>query len=362
MKEESLTDIRKKINEVDEALLNLISERVALGKKVANAKQKDDSIYFRPDRERQVLERITELNPGLVENVRVQNIFREIMSATLSTQQIIKIGYLGPKGSFSHQAAIKKFGHSLELKACRDFGEVFDMVEKKKLHYGIVPIENSIEGIVNANLDNLLKYNLNIYSEVHLAVHNHLLTFEKDLSKIKKIYTHRQPYGQCQDWLSKNLPNAEFVETSSTSKAAEIIAGQKEPQSAAIASLIAAEIYQVPVLEENIEDHNQNHTRFIVIGFEKAAPSDLDRTSIMFTVHHEPGSLFEALEPIYRAQINMTNIESRPTRNEPWNYTFYIDFIGHCDNEPIKGMLEKIKAKTPFFRVLGSYPVDQDFN
>lgn len=361
MKEESLENIRKKINEIDKQILDLISERVGLGKHVAGAKQKSDSIFFKPDRERQVLKRITEINPGLVHNVRVQNIFREIMSATLSAQQAIQIGYLGPRGSFSHQAAVKKFGHSLELVPCRDFEEVFDMVQKKKVHYGIVPIENSLEGIVNATLDYLLKYNLNIYSEVHLAIHNHLLTYAENLSRIKQIYTYRQPYGQCRAWLTKNLPEAEFVETTSTSKAAEIIAEKKDPGIAAIASSIAAEIYNIPILEENIEDYDQNHTRFIIIGFENAEPSDYDRTSIMFTLHHEPGSLFGALEPIYKAKINMTSIESRPAKNEPWNYTFYVDLIGHRDREPMKSTLESIRVKMPFFRILGSYPVDQDF-
>jgi len=358
----SLDEVRKKINKVDEELLNLISERVNLGKIVANAKQKEDSIYFKPEREQQVLKRISGLNPGLLGNVPVQNIFREIMSATLSTQKLLRVGYLGPEGSFSHQAAIKKFGHSLQLVACVDFDDIFDQVQKKKLDYGIVPVENSIEGIVSATLDSLLKFNLNIYSEVHLAIHNNLLTFASNLSRIKKLYTHRQPYGQCRSWLSKYLPEAEFVETSSTSKAAEIIAEKKDLTIAAIASGIAAEIYQIPVLEENIEDHVRNFTRFIIIGHEEAMPSDMDRTSIMFTLHHEPGSLFEVLEPIYKAKINMTSIESRPARNETWNYIFYIDLIGHQHLEPMKHTLEQIQKKMPFFRVLGSYPVDQDFS
>jgi chorismate mutase/prephenate dehydratase len=361
MKEMSLDEIRKKINEVDEEILRLISERVDLGKHVASAKQKHDSIYFKPDRERQILQRITELNPGFLDDVRVQNIFREIMSATLSTQKQLEVGYLGPEGSFSHQAAQKKFGHSLTLVPCVDFEDVFDRVQKKKLDYGIVPIENSLEGIVNATLDNLLKYNLNIYSEVHLAIHNNLLTFAKDLSQIKTLYTYRQPYGQCRQWIGKYLPHAEFVETSSTSKAAEMVAQKNDPATAAIASSIAAEIYNIPVLEESIEDYDLNFTRFIVIGFEEAHATDLDRTSIMFTIHHEPGSLFGVLEPLYRAKINMTSIESRPARNEPWNYTFFIDLIGHQNNEPLKSILAQIKSKTPFFRVLGSYPVDQDF-
>jgi len=362
MKEMSLDEIRKKINQVDEEILKLVSERVNLGKMVANAKEKTDSVYFRPDRERQILNRIKEINPGLLDNVRVQNIFREIMSANLSIQKQIQIGYLGPKGSFSHQAALKKFGHSLSLIPCTDFEDVFDQVQKRKLDYGIVPIENSLEGIVNATLDNLLKYDLNIYSEVHLAIHNNLLSFAKKISQIKTLYTYRQPYGQCRQWIGKHLPHAEFIEMASTSKAAEFVAEKKDPSMAAIASSIAAELYDVPLLEENIEDYDRNFTRFIIIGFEKARPCDLDRTSIMFTIHHEPGSLFEVLEPLYKSKINMTSIESRPARNEAWNYTFYIDLIGHQDNEPVKSVLEQIQKKTPFFRILGSYPVDQDFS
>ncbi|MDH4262829.1 MAG: prephenate dehydratase [Spirochaetia bacterium] len=362
MKDQSLDEIRKKINQVDEEILSLISQRVDLGRHVANAKQKHDSVYFRPDRERQVMQRLTEINPGILDNVRVQNIFREIMSATLSMQKQLQVGYLGPIGSFSHQAAIKKFGHSLKLVPCADFEDVFEQVQKKKIDYGIVPIENSLEGIVNATLDNLLKYNLNIYSEVHLAIHNNLLSFAEEISQIKTIYTYRQPYGQCRQWIGKYLPHAEFIETTSTSKAAELIAQKKDPALAAIASSIAAEIYKIPILEENIEDYDRNFTRFIIIGFEEARASDLDRTSIMFSIHHEPGSLFEVLEPLYRAKVNMTSIESRPARKEPWNYTFYIDLIGHQENEPLKGILEQIKNKTLFFRILGSYPVDQDFS
>jgi len=362
MKDLSLDEIRKKINQVDEDLLRLISERVDLGRHVANAKQRQDSVYYKPERERQVLQRITELNPGLLDDVRVQNIFREVMSATLSTQKLLRVGYLGPMGSFSHQAAIKKFGHSLELVPCADFEDVFDQVQKKKLDYGIVPIENSLEGIVNPTLDSLLRFNLNIYSEVHLAIHNNLLSFAEDLSQVKTIYTYRQPFGQCRQWIGKYLPHAEFIETTSTSKAAEMIAAAKDPSKAAIASSIAAEIYKVPILEESIEDYDRNFTRFIIIGFEGAGPSDFDRTSIMFTIHHEPGSLFELLEPLYRAKINMTSIESRPARNEPWNYTFFVDLIGHQEKEPLKGALRQIKSKAPFFRVLGSYPVDQDFS
>ena len=358
-----LEDIRKEINSLDKELIDLISKRIKIGKKVAEAKVDEDvKTFFRPDREQAVLNRIKELNPGELDNVRLQNIFREIMGATIDVQTSMKIGYLGPEGTFSHQAAFKKFGHTIPLVPCSDFHEIFDEVQKGNLRYGIVPIENSIEGVINNTLDHLLKFDLNIYSEVYLAIHNNLLTYANDYSQIKTIYTHPQPYGQCRAWLEKHIPKVDFHETSSTSKGAHIIAEKKDPSIAAIASVAAAEAFNIPVLAKKIEDYERNNTRFIVVSKEKALATPDSRTTIMFAVHHEPGSLFQALKPIHERKLNMTSIESRPYRSEPWNYIFYLDLLGHVNDPEVSGALELIKKSTPFFRVLGSYPLDQDFS
>ena len=344
-------------------MIDLISKRIRIGKKIAEAKvEEGDETFFRPDREQAVLNRIKELNPGELDNVRLQNIFREIMGATIDVQTSMKVGYLGPEGTFSHQAALKKFGHTIKLIPCSDFYEIFDEVQKENIRYGIVPIENSIEGVVNNTLDHLLQFDLNIYSEVYLAIHNNLLTYAEDYSQIKTIYTHPQPYGQCRAWLQKNIPKVNFNETSSTSKAAQIIAEKKDPSIAAIASVAAAEVLNIPVLAKKIEDYERNNTRFIVVSKQKALASPESRTTIMFAVHHEPGSLFQALKPIHERKLNMTSIESRPYRKEPWNYIFYLDLLGHIDDPEVYAALEVIKNSTPFFRILGSYPIDQSFS
>lgn len=358
---ESLDDIRKKINNIDDQLVDLIDQRIRIGKEVAAAKKQDDQVFFQPSREQEVLRRVSERNPGVIDNARLQNIFREIMGANLDIQRALKIAYLGPAGTFTHQAAVKKFGHSIPLTPCRDFQEVFDLVQKGKAHYGILPIENSIEGIVNTTLDFLLKYDLKIYSEVHLAIHNNLLGLAGELSQVKKVYSHHQPLGQCREWLRHNLPKAELNEVASTSLAAKMVAEKNDPSVAAIASMAAAEEFKVPVIEKNIEDFERNYTRFIIISRGGAGASQQDRTSVIFATGDTPGSLFKMLRHIDEAGINMTSIESRPSRVEPWSYYFYVDLIGHHENEPVKGALEKIKAQTNFFRILGSYPVDQDF-
>jgi len=357
-----LEEVRKKINKVDEQLLKLISERVELGKEVALAKKGEDNIYFRPDREQEVLNRIQEINPGVLENGRVLNIFREIMSATLDIQHSLKIGYLGPAGSFTHQAAVKKFGHSLSLHLCKNFDDVFDLVQKKECNYGIIPIENSTEGIVNATLDSLLKYDLNIISEVHLTIHNNLLSYAKSFNEIQKIYSHPQALGQCRNWIQANLKHAEILEVASTSYAAQMVSELKKSDSAAISPALASTIYKLPIVAANIEDYSKNYTRFIVISSETARPAKFNRTSIIFSISDKPGSLIETLKPVMEAGINMTSIESRPSRSKAADYFFYVDLLGHSEQEPLKSTLAKIADKTPFFRILGSYPVDQDLS
>ncbi|MDH5716862.1 MAG: prephenate dehydratase [Spirochaetia bacterium] len=354
----SLSDLRTRIDEIDKEIINLLSERAKTAREIAEKKKEGNSVLYCPEREQEVYLKIKKLNKGILDNESLNNIFKEIMSAALKLEGSLKIAYLGPAGTFTHHAAIKKFGNSLELVPIDDVEEIFSAVESKKVQYGILPIENSIEGIVNSTLDSFIDYDLQIYAEINLLIRQNLISYAKELSEIETIFTHKQAYGQCRKWISKNLPSVKFIETTSTSKAVEFITKNKNSKEAAISSLTAAKIFNVPVLRENIEDNKKNLTRFVIIGNQAALPSGNDRTSIMFTLPHEAGSLYRALEPIFSAGINLTCIESRPMNKELWNYIFYLDMIGHTEDKKIKDALDKIKKVSTSFKILGSYPID----
>ena len=353
-----IKDLRKKISEVDKKIIEFLSERSKIVLDIAKTKKKEKSPLYRPHREQEIFLFLDKYNPGPLKNSHLHNIYREIMSAALSIEGDLKAAYLGPEGSFTHQAALKKFGSSLELKALESIETVFQSVEKGDSQYGILPIENSIEGKVTTTLDALLEYGLHIYSEVHLSVKHQLISFARSLEGITTLYTHRQAKYQCRRWLLKNLPEVEWIETSSTSKAVIQVASKKDKTSAAIGSNSAASFYKVPVLRVNIEDSNQNFTRFIIVSKNMSEPSKKDRTTLVFSLPDNPGSLYNVLEIIFKAKLNMTSIESRPNRFELWNYIFYTDIEGHQLIEPLKGVIKKLKEKTTFLKVLGSYPID----
>lgn len=360
----NLKETRNKINEIDRHLVELISERVTLGKEVAEAKRShgdSEPVYFQPPREQEVLNTVAKLNPGVIDNDRLKNIFREIMGATIRTQTAMKVAYLGPEGTYSHEAAQKKFSHSLQLVPCKDFYDIFDMTQKRLVQYGVVPIENRIEGIVNRTLDLLLEFDVKIYSEVYVPVEHHLAGFANSLEQIKKIYTHDQARNQCWKWLRNHLPQAEVLEVSSTAKGAEMVAAQKDPSAAAICSIEAAEKSSLSIIANQVQNYEKNFTRFIVIGHEAPPPSEKDRTSFICAVaQDQPGSLFQILGYLNEAKINMSSIESRPSVGQLWKYTFYINIDGHRDDEVVKKTLTKIEQNSSFFRILGSYPVDVD--
>ena len=353
-----LDDLRKKIDAIDEKIIELISERALVAQNIAKAKHSENSPLYRPNREQEIYEKLKKLNKGPFEVVHLQNIYREIMSATIQLEGSFKAAYFGPAGSFTHQAAIKKFGNSLTLIPVNDIDEVFDVVQKKEAIYGIVPIENSTEGIVNQALDSLIDYNLNIYAEIRLSVEHNLLSFAEDLNQLKEVHTHRQAYGQCKKWLMRHLPQARWVETSSTSKAVADLAESKAPHIAAIGSQAASITYDVPIVYQNIADYENNFTRFIIIGRDHAQPSGKDRTSIIFTLPHKPGALFELLQPIMQAGVNLTSIESRPNKSEIWSYVFYIELEGHRESPQIEQAIKQISELATSSRVLGSYPFD----
>ncbi len=352
-----LAEFRKQIDDLDEEIVKSIEERAKIASKIGEIKRESNVPVYRPDREREVYEKIKKLNQGPLSHSSMVSIYREIMSASISLEKGLVIAYLGPEGSFSNQATRMRFGASIQSVQYSSIPEVFRSVETKKADYGVVPVENSSEGLVNSTLDQFLLSDLVIYSEIYMRISIHLLGFETDLSKIKTLYGIKIANEQCKNWISSNLPNCEIVETSSTAKAAMIVAEKKE--GAAIASSIAAEIYGLNVIRESIEDLTNNSTRFLVIGKSQCNPTGNDKTSIVFSIPDKPGGLYLALKPFFENKINLSKIESRPTRRNSWEYNFFIDFNGHEKDEKIQRVLAELKSQSTFLRILGSYPASE---
>ncbi|MCB1191628.1 MAG: prephenate dehydratase [Leptospiraceae bacterium] len=355
-----LENLRKIIDQLDTEIVEKIQERARIAKKIGEFKKENKSPIYRPDREKEVYEKIKSLNKGIISNYTLEAIYREIMSASFSVERGLKIAYLGPQGSFSHQAVRGKFGSSVETESYISISDVFSAVEKEYCDYGVVPVENSSEGLVNSTLDRFLttELSLKIYSEIYMRVSLNLLGFETDISKVKKIYGIKIANSQCKNWINANLKHCEIIETSSTAQAAKIVSEQKE--GVAIASQIAAEIYRLDVLYESIEDLSDNSTRFLIIGKSQSPPSGRDKTSIAFSLHDKPGVLYHILKEFNDNNINLTKIESRPTRVKVWDYNFFIDFYGHEKDPHVKIVLENLKEKTTYLRILGSYPVAEN--
>lgn len=351
---DELAELRKQIDELDIVIIEKIQERAVIASKIGELKKKKGEPIFRPDREREVYEKIKKLNKGPLPDTALTSIYREIMSGSIAIEKGLEIAYLGPEGSFSHQAVLERFGSSVSSSQFSSIPEVFRAVEVGRCDYGVVPIENSSEGLVNSTLDLLLVSDLMIYSESYVKISLCLLGFEKDISKIKKLYGIRIANSQCKNWIAANMPNVEIIETSSTAKAAKIVSELKE--GAAIASKMASEIYGLEIIRENIQDLSNNTTRFLIIGRSQCLPTGADKTSIVFSLPDKPGALFGALKPFYEKNINLTKIESRPTRLNPWQYNFFIDFYGHEKEETIQEILKELREKATFLRILGSYP------
>lgn len=351
----SIDEHRKKINEVDAKIIELINERAKEVKAIGELKNSSGDSIYKPEREQEILRRIDEMSEGKAfpkEAMRI--VFREIISASRNLEKEIKAAFLGPEASFTHIAAIKQFGSSTNFIAMKSISDVFKEVEVDKYDYGVVPIENSNEGVVNYTMDMFINSSLKICSENYVSIQHNLLSHCGDLSAIKKVYSHPQALAQCRLWLNNNLPQAELLETKSTAEAAQVVAWDK--YSAAIASLVARDKYNLNLLAEHIEDNPENYTRFLIIGKEDCGISKEDKTSLIVAVKDEPGSLEKILSIISNAKINMNKIESRPTKKKAWEYLFYIDIDGHRKDERIAQTLEALKKHTTFFKVLGSYP------
>lgn len=352
--EEKIDELREKIDQIDEKLIKLLNERAELVKQIAELKEKEKKSFFDPSREKKIIERLIRKNKGILKPEDVKLLMESIFKIYRGMFKKIKVAYLGPEGTFTHLAALKKFGEKVEYIPVKTIDEVFREVEKLRADYGVVPIENSIEGIVTHTLDVFLESDLKIISEISLEIHQYLLSKEKKIEKIKKLYSHPQALAQCKNWINENLPDVEIYETESTISAVKRVI--KEKNSAAIASEVASSMYNLNILAERIEDFRENITRFLVIGNEFAEKTGNDKTSILFSIKDRVGALHDILLPFKKEKINLTKIESRPSKKKAWEYVFFVDFIGHKDEENVKRALEEVEKQTVFLKILGSYP------
>lgn len=348
-----LDDIRKKIDDLDSKLLELLNNRADLVHKVGEIKKKGGIEIYAPEREESLLKGLIEKSEGRLSEASIRAIYREIMSAALSLEQDLKIAYLGPQGTWTHQAAISKFGHSVKYSPQESLAGVFDCVARKKADYGVVPIENSTEGAVNHTLDMFADSPLRICAQILLPIENALMAkIARD--KITKLYSHPQVFGQCRNWIQKNFPGADLVEVSSTTRAAELV--NEQAGAAALGGRLAAELNGLEILDENIQDKATNTTRFLVLSHKMCPPTGNDRTSVMFSLRDKPGSLFDALKPFNEFHINMSKIESRPSKQRNWEYFFFVDIAGHCEDSKLSEALQNLEEHCNFIKVLGSYP------
>ena len=357
---DSLGKLRDEIDQIDRDIQRLINARAACAQQVAEVKQAaaggQEVQYYRPEREAQVLRAVMERNEGPLPDEDMARLFREVMSCCLALERPLNVAYLGPEGTFTHAAALKHFGHFVKAQPVGAIDEVFREVESGQVNYGVVPIENSTEGMVNHTLDSFVDSPLYIAGEVKLRIHHNLLSAHaKDISQVKRVYAHQQALAQCRKWLDSHCPQVERIAVSSNGKAARLAVD--EPGVAAIASDMAAELYGLDVLAQNIEDRPDNTTRFLIIGSDVVPSSGQDKTSLMVSVKNKPGALYHVLEPFHRHGVSMTRLESRPSNSGTWAYVFYIDFEGHIDDDNVQAVVSEISPEAVEIKHLGSYPI-----
>jgi chorismate mutase / prephenate dehydratase len=348
-----LDPLRTKIDSLDEKIVELLNDRAKIVVEIGKLKQASNSPIYAPDREKAILERIRQLNHGPLGNRCLEAVYRELMSGSFALEKPLRIGFLGPLGTFSHAAAVRKFGSSVEYVELADISSVFEEVVRGHTDYGMVPVENTIHGGVIDTLDAFLSSSARICAEVKITIHHNLLAKEP-WEKIKRIYSKPEVFSQCRNWLSSTAKGRDVQAAASTSKAAEL--SSTESGAAAIGSALAGELYGLHMLFENIEDNPDNVTRFFVIGREPARRSGDDKTAIMFTTAHKPGALAEVLDVFKTNQINLTDIEKRPSKKVNWEYYFFIDAQGHADDAPMQKAVAEAKQHCLQLTVLGSYP------
>jgi chorismate mutase / prephenate dehydratase len=349
-----LDEWRSRINNLDNQILTLLNQRAEAALEIGTLKRHAGAPAYAPEREAEVLKRVAEAGHGPLTGDMVRAIWREILSACRALEAPITIAFLGPLATFTHQAALQRFGESVVYRPARAILDVFDDVERGHAQYGVVPVENSTEGAVNVTLDRLVDSDVVICGESYLDVAQNLLSRARDLREIKRVLSHPQGLAQCRRWLAEHLPDVPTEETTSTAAAAEMAAG--DATVAAIASELAGRMYGVPALRPRIEDNRNNATRFLVIGRRAVGPSGRDKTSILFAMRNEPGALHAILAAIAERGINLSKIESRPARQRPWEYVIFVDFEGHRDTPAVEAALADVRARSLFLKVLGSYP------
>jgi len=349
-----LPELRQAIDTLDDELVKLLNERARLVQEVGKLKAQLKQPFYVPERERQILERLQAANAGPFPTEALRPVFSEIISACLSLEHPLRVAFLGPEATFTHMAARSRFGLSARYVPAATVAGVFTEVEKGVADLGVVPIENSTEGVVNSTLDVLIDSELCITAEIATTVSHCLLTRSGTLDGVQKVYSHPQALAQCRQWLSANLPNVAQIEVASTALAARLT--RDDPVAAAVASELAGHLYDLKIARQKIEDEVRNVTRFLVIGREPAPVTGRDKTSILFSLKDEAGVLFKVLQPLGDAGLNLSRIESRPSRKKLWDYVFFIDVDGHASEPTVQSAIGALKERCEFVKVLGSYP------
>jgi chorismate mutase/prephenate dehydratase len=350
---DKLKQCRQRIDQLDDEMLKLVSQRAALAQQIGHLK--GGGVVLRPEREAQVLRRLQDANPGPLGDDAIAALFTEVMSQCRALEAPLSVAYLGPEGTFTEAAALKRFGSAVQGVSCATIDDVFRAVEGDSVQYGVVPVENSTEGAVGRTLDLLLQSSLSVCGEVMLPIHQCLMATQCDLSLVETVYSHPQSLGQCQGWLNANLPRAERISVSSNAEAARLAAEHRG--CAAIAGNQAALHFNLQVCVENIEDDARNTTRFLVLGKQQVAPSGRDKTSMVLSAENRPGAVHDLLSSLAAHNVSMTKFESRPSRSGLWEYVFFVDIEGHEADDHVAKALAELKSAAAFMKILGSYPV-----
>ncbi len=354
MDEKKLQGLRQQIDTLDDQILDLLNQRAEVVVAVGQSKQKSQGEYYVPSREKAIYERLMARNQGPFPNEGIRRVFREIISASLSLEQPLKVAFLGPQATYTYVAAMQQFGLSAQLVPLKGISSIFEEVSRGRASYGVVPVENSNEGVVSHTLDMFMSSELKVIAEILLPISHDLLNLSGNIGDVRKVISHPQAIGQCRSWLEENLPEIPLVDSSSTASAAQ--QAVEDASVAAIASESAASLYGLRVVKNKIEDNPNNFTRFLVIGSEMQSPSGNDKTSIMFSVKDQAGILYHMLEPFSKRDINLAKIESRPMKGKAWEYIFFLDMVGHVEDKNIADAVEELRTSCQFLKVLGSYP------
>jgi chorismate mutase / prephenate dehydratase len=352
--DDRLRDLRAEIDTLDDEILAILNRRAAAALEVGRIKAERGMEFYVPEREVEILRRLTAANPGPFPADGLKAIYREIISASLALEKPLSVAFLGPRATFTHQACLKHFGESAKYVPQINLSEVFDAVERNMADFGVVPIENSSEGIVSNTLDMFVDYNLLICGEILVEVDQDLLSVSGDVDQVRKVYSHPHAIAQCRGWLERNLRQVPVFDVESTARAAELAA--TDPASAAIAGDAAARIYGLRAIRKRIQDNTNNFTRFIILGKQPSARTGNDKTSILFSARDEIGALHLMLQPFARHSVNLTKIESRPVKKKAWQYLFFLDMTGHIADDAVSSALNELKMRAQYLKILGSYP------